>query len=247
MSKTLKYFVFLFLLFLPTHAFAAQKVPILIYHSIDEFTGHGIKELYVPPEKFEEQMIYLRNHGYTLLTFDRWSDIQKVQKPIFVTFDDGYKNNLNAFAIFQKLNSGHFKPTGTFFVISDFIGRSNRLSKLDLKMMADSGLASIQSHTATHPDLTKLDDLEYELNESKKKIEQITRKPVVALAYPYGSFNDKVINETKKYYSYGITTIPELYSKKGIKDELYLLPRIYIKYTTTLDDFAKIVNDETKH
>lgn len=244
MSKTLKYIVCLFLFLLPTHAFAVQKVPILIYHSIDEFTGHGIKELYVTPENFEKQMTYLRNHGYTLLTFDRWSDIQKVQKPIFVTFDDGYRNNLNAFAIFQKLNSDRFRPSGTFFVISDFIGRSKRLSKSDLQMMADSGLASIQSHTATHPDLTKINDFEYELKESKEKIQQITGKPVIALAYPYGSFNEKVIKETKKYYLFGVTTTPQLYSKKGIKDELYLLPRIYIKYTTTLDDFAKIVNVE---
>ncbi|WP_052343693.1 polysaccharide deacetylase family protein [Bacillus massiliigorillae] len=243
--KRLTTYIFCLLIFiLPTQAFAVQKVPILIYHSIDEFTGHGMKELYATPKNFEKQMLYLRNHGYTLLTFDRWNDIGNVENPIFITFDDGYKNNLHAITIFKKLQNNHFKPTGTFFVISDFIGRPNRLSKSDLKMMADSGLASIQSHTATHPDLTKIDDLQYELKESKEKIQQITGKPVIALAYPYGSFNQKVIDETKKYYMYGITTISELYSKTGKKDELYLLPRIYIKYTTSMNDFAKIVNGE---
>ena len=67
--------VCLITLFLPAQALAQQKVPILIYHSIDEFTGHGSKELYVTPKNFEKQMIYLRDHGYTLLTFDRWQDL----------------------------------------------------------------------------------------------------------------------------------------------------------------------------
>lgn len=232
------------ILFLPAQAMAQKKVPILIYHSIDEFNGHGIKELYVTQKNFETQMIYLRDHGYTLLTFDRWKDLNRVNKPIFITFDDGYKNNLHAFDIFQKLTSDRFKPRGTTFVISDFIGRSNRLSISDLKRMADSGVMSIQSHTATHPDLTKITDYEYELKQSKDKIEKITGKPVIALAYPYGNFNDKVVAETKKYYLFGLTTTPELFSEKNIKDELYLLPRIYIKYSTTLADFAKIVDGE---
>ncbi|AZV44931.1 polysaccharide deacetylase family protein [Peribacillus asahii] len=244
MKKIAIFVLCILILFLPLQVFAERKVPILLYHSIDEFKGHGSKELYVTPNNFEQQMVYLRDHGYTLLTFERWQDIDKVNKPIFITFDDGYKNNLNAFAAFQKLKTERFKPTGTIFVISDFIGRSNRLSQSDLKMMVDSGLISIQSHTATHPYLTQIKNYGYELKESKDKIQRITGKPVIALAYPYGIFNDKVVAETKKYYLFGLTTTPELFSKKGIKDELYLLPRIYIKYSTTLDDFAKIVEGE---
>ena len=238
------FLVCLITLFLPAQALAERKVPILIYHSIDEFTGHGSKELYVTPKNFEKQMIYLRDHGYTLLTLDRWKDLYRVNKPIFITFDDGYKNNLKAFDIFQKLKNEHFQPTGTIFVISDFIGRSNRLSISDLKEMADSGMISVQSHTATHTDLTKIKNYEFELRESKEKIQKITGKPVIALAYPYGNFNDKVVAETKKYYVFGLTTTPELFSEKNMKDELYLLPRIYIKYSTTLDDFVKIVSGE---
>jgi peptidoglycan/xylan/chitin deacetylase (PgdA/CDA1 family) len=244
MKKTVILLLCLITLFLPEQALAQRKIPILIYHSIDEFTGHGSKELYVTPKNFEKQMMYLRDHGYTLLTFDRWQDLDRVDKPIFITFDDGYKNNLHAFEIFQKLKSERFKPTGTIFVISDFIGRSNRLSISDLKGMTDSGLISIQSHTATHPDLTKITNYEFELQESKDKIQKITGKPVIALAYPYGNFNDKVVAETKKYYLFGLTTTPQPFVKKGIKDELYLLPRIYIKYSTTLDEFVKIVGGE---
>lgn len=244
MKKAALIFLCILILLLPLPVFAQQKVPILVYHSIDEFKGQGSKELYVNPENFEKQMMYLRDHNYTLLTFERWEDMYKVNKPIFITFDDGYKNNLNAFAIFQKLKNERFHPTGTIFVISDFIGRSNRLSQSDIKRMADSGMISIQSHTATHPDLTKITNDEYELKESKEKIQKVTGKPVIALAYPYGNTNKKVVEETKKYYSFGLTTTPELFSEKGMKDERYYLPRVYVKYSTTLEEFAKMVGGE---
>jgi peptidoglycan/xylan/chitin deacetylase (PgdA/CDA1 family) len=107
--------------------------------------------------------------------------------------------------------------------------------------MVDSGIISIQSHTSTHPDLTKIQDYDYELSKSKDKIQKITGKPVIALSYPYGNWNNKMVVETRKYYRFGLTTTPEAFTKKGIKDELYLLPRIYVKYSTTLDEFAKIV------
>jgi peptidoglycan/xylan/chitin deacetylase (PgdA/CDA1 family) len=233
--------VILLLISLPGYGFAQQKVPILIYHSIDEYNGKGSKELFVTPENFEKQMVYLKNNGYTLLTFERWTDISKVNKPIFITLDDGYKNNQNAFEILQKLTDEKFKPTATFFVISDFIGYSNRLSQTDLKMMAESGLISVQSHTATHSDLTKSENLLYELKGSKEKIEKITGKPVIALAYPYGNFNERTASETKEYYSFGLTTTPELYTTKGIKNELYYLPRIYVKYSTTIEEFARLI------
>ncbi|MEH7177715.1 polysaccharide deacetylase family protein [Neobacillus vireti] len=233
--------VFLLMVCLPAHVQAQNKVPILIYHSIDEYNGVGSKELYVTPENFEKQMTYLKNQGYTLLTFERWKDISKIKKPIFITFDDGYKNNQKAFEILQKLTDHHFKPTATFFVISDFVGRRNRLSQSELRDMAATGVISVQSHTATHPDLTKVENLQYELKSSKEKIEKMTGKPVIALAYPYGNFNERVGSEVKKYYQFGLTTTPSLYTKKGLKNELLFLPRMYIKYSTGLDEFIDIL------
>jgi peptidoglycan/xylan/chitin deacetylase (PgdA/CDA1 family) len=231
---------------LPGRTNAAEKIPILIYHSIDEFTGHGVKDLFVSPENFEKQMIYLRDHGFSLLTFEQWGDRNKVKKPIFITIDDGYKNNLNVDKIFQKLKSDLFQPKATIFAISDYIGWVDRLSSSDLKKMSDSGIFSIQSHTATHPDLRKIENYKHELKDSKDKIQTITGKPVIALSYPYGNYNDKVIEETKKYYTYAVATEPKYYTEKGTKNENYRLPRIYIKYATTMDEFAKLVEGQAK-
>jgi peptidoglycan/xylan/chitin deacetylase (PgdA/CDA1 family) len=244
MKRYLLLMTSIFFFLSPILILAQEEIPILVYHSIDEYTGHGSKELFVTPKNFEDQMNYLRNHGFTPLTFEDWNKIHQVNKPIFITFDDGYKNNLNALKVFEKIQTNNFKPVGTVFVIADFINNQNRLSNEDLRSMVNSGLFSIQSHTATHPDLTKNSDYVYELKGSRDKILQITGQPVIALSYPYGTFNDKVIDETKKYYSFGLTTTPAKYSKKGNKNELLLLPRLYIKYSTNLEEFAKIVNGD---
>ncbi len=239
--KKFSFLLFLFITVISPHASAEKSVPILVYHSIDEFPGHGLKGLYVTPLNFEKQMTYLKEHKFTLLTFEQWQDRLKVKKPIFVTFDDGYKNNLNAFFIFNQLKDSRFTPAATIFAISDFIGRLNRLTASDLKRLADSGFFSIQSHTATHPDLTRIQDYEYQLKASKEKIERITAKPVIALSYPFGRYNDRVIKETKKYYQLGLTDSrdPKAYGKKN---ENYLLPREYIYYSTTLKEFAELVD-----
>ncbi|MBO9131250.1 polysaccharide deacetylase family protein [Bacillus sp. 165] len=218
-----------------------QYISILMYHSIDTFTGSGLKELYVSPESFEAQINFLKTNGYTLLTFEHWNDINKVNKPVIVTFDDGYKNNLNAYKTFQKLKNERFHPCGTLFVITELIGKPKRLTASDLKELSDSGYFSVQSHSATHPDLRKIRNYEYELKSSKDTIKKITGKPVIALAYPYGFFNEKVINETQKYYNFAVTVKKGQYIEKGLPNELYTMPRVWIEYDTTLEQFADLV------
>jgi peptidoglycan/xylan/chitin deacetylase (PgdA/CDA1 family) len=49
------------------------------------------------------------------------------------------------------------------------------------------------SHSMNHPVLTQCDDeeLQYELEESKQRIESITGKPVLAIAYPYNKVTQR--------------------------------------------------------
>ena len=61
------------------------------------------------------------------------SDINKVNKPIFVTFDDGMKNNMNAFHVLQKLKDDTFKPTATEYMIVDNVDVEGSLSTSEIK------------------------------------------------------------------------------------------------------------------
>ncbi|MBC6971833.1 polysaccharide deacetylase family protein [Bacillus sp. Xin] len=215
-----------------------QHVPILMYHAIEDYYGQGIKDLFVSPANFEAQMQYLKENGYTLLTFERWNDINKVNKPIFVTFDDGMKNNMNAFHILQKLKDDTFKPVATEYMIVDNIDAEGSLSTTDIKEMVNSGIFSVQSHTATHADLPKITNYEEELKGSKEKLEKITGKPVIAVAYPFGHVNDQVVEETKKYYQFATTTKPGQFIPKGETDELLKIKRVRMHHSTTVEQFG---------
>lgn len=220
-----------------------QRVPILMYHAIDDYKGDGLRELFVTPANFEKQMQYLKENGFTPLTFERWGDVNKVNKPIFITFDDGMKNNMNAFTILQKLQDETFQPKATEYMIAGAIDSSpGMLSSADLQAMVNSGIFSVQAHTMSHADLPTIKNYEEELKVAKEKIEQVTGKPVIAIAYPFGKFNDKVVKETKKYYMFATTTQPGQFIEKGQKDERLLMQRVRISYSTSMNQFAALVS-----
>ncbi|WP_416828883.1 polysaccharide deacetylase family protein [Ectobacillus polymachus] len=221
-----------------------QSVPFLMYHGIDEYHGQGLRGLFVSPSTFEAHMKYLKDNGYTLLTFEHWNDINKVNKPIFITFDDGMKDNLNAFYIFKKLKDDHFTPTATAFVISSFFGKPGYLSAEEIKMMSDSGIFSIQSHTVDHANLPYVPNAEQELKDSRDKIAEVTGKPVISLAYPVGYYNDHVVELTKKYYEYAVTTKKGVFVEKRDPNEKYVINRFDITPIMTMNQFIEIVQEK---
>ena len=66
------------------------------------------------------------------------------------------------------------------------------MSTQELRQLADGGLVEIGAHTGTHPLLSMLPESEqrFEIEVSKRYLEEVTEKPVVSFAYPYGGKND---------------------------------------------------------
>ena len=138
---------------------AKKEIPILCYHGVLD-NPWGAATLFVKVEEFDKQMKYLNDNGYTPIFVSEIEDAGLYEKPIIITFDDGYSDVYNyAYPILQKYN---FKST--FFVVSGFIGGDVYINQDMLKEMSNSGLIEIGSHTASHPKLNTLDKerIEYE-------------------------------------------------------------------------------------
>lgn len=98
------------------------------------------------------------------------------------------------------------------------------------------------SHTVSHPDLTLLPlaQLDHELRESRRVLEERLIERVTAVAYPAGRYNRRVAARAEAAgYLAGW--------KKGggpvqPGQDLYLLPRIRVRGCTTLDQFARKVS-----
>jgi peptidoglycan/xylan/chitin deacetylase (PgdA/CDA1 family) len=65
----------------------------------------------------------------------------------------------------------------------------------------------VGSHGAYHIDLIRASDdkLLFEVEESKRVLEEVIGQEVAGFAYPYGPYNSKVISIASRFYKYGRT------------------------------------------
>lgn len=215
-----------------------EEVPVLMYHEIGTPSGPW-KELYVEPAVFAQQLDYLAQEGYTTISlenlYDHWYKEKPLpEKPIILTFDDGYKSMYEK--VFPLLLAR--KMQGTFFLYPSKFDTSNGLTPQMVKEMAQKGM-EIGSHTLNHVDLTKvkLDQQKKELSHSKKILEELTEKPIHFLCYPAGRYNGQVIEEVQKHGYWGAVTTQM--GKTFYQQDPYSWKRIRINYSDGLQGFIK--------
>ncbi len=93
-----------------------QEVPVVLYHRITKYDkpSHEVTR----PAMFRDHMDWLKAQGYEPISVDR---LQKYMagkgtipaKPIVITFDDGFKDNIEAAKYLKKLDFG-----ATFYIVS---------------------------------------------------------------------------------------------------------------------------------
>ncbi|MGM9540213.1 polysaccharide deacetylase family protein [Anaerovibrio sp.] len=205
---------------------AANGVPVLSYHQVNDTDN---TPLAVPTAEFERQIAYLHDAGYHAITPDQLTGYLNngsplPSKPVLITFDDGYRDNYeNAFPILKK-----YHMTATIFLVSDFMDRfDNYLTWAQVQEMSEDGIC-MGVHTLSHFELTGLSDseLNQQLEGGKLAVEWKTLKFAEYIAYPCGSYNDKVLEHTRQYgYKGGFTV---RYDLVHAGDNPYLLSRVPI-------------------
>lgn len=199
-------------------------IPVLTYHQIND--THN--SMTVQPADFEKQLQYLKNQGYTSVTLDEVANYfngegELPQKPIVITFDDGYEDN-HRIAVPLLREYGF---NAIIFVITDNIGKPGYVTWEQMKAVQERAI-SIGSHSMTHADLTKLDaeELAKELRNSKTSLEKGLGTSVDYIAYPYGRFNNQVVTAVQNADYKGACSSKVGVNLKG--DNLYTLRRIYV-------------------
>ncbi len=130
-------------------------VPVLNYHQINDRDHNALT---LSTSEFEAQMRYLAENGYHPITPNELADHLEngaplPEKPILLTFDDGYIDNYkNAYPILQK-----YGLKGSIFIITDYLNvYPNYLTWEICQEMQDSGIIDIECHTMTHVALSEL-------------------------------------------------------------------------------------------
>ena len=148
-----------------------------------------------------QKIAKIKKNGYETVLFSDLADAyrgkkQLPEKPVLITFDDGYMNNYTeAFPVMRETGS-----KCNIFLVYDSLGKHNAwhnpereawqdMLRWDMVAeMRESGLVGFGSHTMNHPNLGKisLDDVAWEARESKKRLEEKLGEEMTAFAYPYG-------------------------------------------------------------
>lgn len=197
--------------------------------------------LSIPPAEFDRQMRYLAEDGYGTVSFDQIYDSSQPlpEKPILLTFDDGYADAYTtAFPVLQR-----YGFQATFYVVTDFVGRPGYLTVEQIREMAAAGM-SFGSHSVSHLSLTTLsaERLERELSQSRTQLESLLERPVLDLCYPLGRFNQPVRQAVERAGYRSATTTQYGFASSG-GDQL-LLPRIRIWGGLILRNFASLIAGE---
>lgn len=178
-------------------------LPALMYHKIGEAPpGSKLAKLWVSAADFRAQLEHLRDGGYAAIGLSDWRDAETgvkplPEKPVLITFDDGYMNNYEA--AYPLLRE--FGMKGVVFLVHEAVGRHNgwenpalepwlkMLTWAQVKEMQDSGVIEFGSHGMRHRNLaeTPLDEARWEAAESKLRLEEKLGREVLGFAYPYGA------------------------------------------------------------
>lgn len=187
---------------------SAERVPVLMYHRIDEQVEAPERAYCLTPRQFAAQLDWLARHGWqpcTIGAFERWHAGAASLPPqsVLITFDDGFAG-LHRHAL--PLLAARGWPA-TVFLVSALVGAQDRwtarefgagqghalLDRAQIAEMARQGI-EFHSHSRTHADLTTLDAsaLAEQLAGSRAELEDLLGHPVEHFAYPYGRHDARV-------------------------------------------------------
>jgi peptidoglycan/xylan/chitin deacetylase (PgdA/CDA1 family) len=234
------------------HIQTLKGVPILAYHSIDTSNSY----LSISPAIFKRQMDYLKSvgiQGISLAQLLKGPITKKFSGTIVVlTFDDGLRNFYEE--AWPVLGQNGF--SATVFVPTDFIGEQSwwysryglrpmsMLTWQDIRELASSGM-DIQSHGCSHRKLTDLSshDVQYEMRESKKILEQELSIPVESFCYPFGEVSQEIVGVVRDAGYRAATCMEQGLFREG--DDLYLMKRLGLDYISIQDERTALLSMKT--
>lgn len=221
-----------------------EGVSVLMYHMIGDIQNNAAV---MTEANLRLQMNYLRDHGYHPITMQELYDyITKgaplPEKPVCITFDDGY---LDSYTIVYPLMKEYGFPW-TLFLITDDVGKPyNRMTWDQLKEMADSHTVTIANHTLSHPKLHNLataKEKEKEIVEANEALKYHLGIDNAWLAYPYGDYDDQVVEICKKAgIKMAVTTDS---GRVHVGSYPYELKRVYVGNDISLARFSERLNKD---
>lgn len=252
---------------------APVELPILMYHHVLKY-GQQLGAYTITPTEFEKDLQYIESHGYTTIDTDDligyvYHGKSLPEKPIMITFDDGYYSNyFYAYPLLKKYNMKAVisiigKYTDLYSERGDLHVNYSHLNWDQLLSMENTGTADIQNHTY---DLHTTDQgrkgckknwgegaeeykamLRADVGKLSDRIREMLGKEATFFAYPFGFYCEETDEVLKEMGFLGTFS-----SEEGINyltrdpDQLFHLKRNNRPHDLTSEDFFERVGKHRK-
>tara|TARA_B100001059_G_C17834371_1_gene586899 strand:+ start:2143 stop:2904 length:762 start_codon:yes stop_codon:yes gene_type:complete len=206
----------------------------LTYHSINDSNHELTSQLYqLSIDNFKKQINYLNNNNFISTNI---SNIFDKKNHYTITFDDGYED---LYQICLKLLNVQ-NINCLIFLCPIFVKSKKRgyLSISQIKELSQYKNIEFGSHSYSHKNLQKLTlkELEFEILDSKKWLEDNLNLPIRTFAYPFGKYDDRSLKILKSSdYNHAFNT---KFGFVNNKKNNFEIPRIDIWNNDTISDFA---------
>lgn len=219
------------------------ELPIIMYHSVlkdEKLQGKYV----VSPNELESDVKYLKENGFTTIVFKDLIDYvyngkPLPEKPIILTFDDGYYNNYcYAFEIMKKYDCkmvlsviGYY--TDKFTDANEENPSYGHVTWGNIKEMIDSGYVEIQNHTYNlHESSGKRMGIQKISGESEEQYRNVITEDIMRLE---GKFNEKLnYSSTAFVYPFGAVS----------NESDGILKGLGFKATVTCEEKINIITDD---
>lgn len=147
-------------------------------------------------------------------------------KALILSFDDGTVADRR---LVKLIND--YKLKGTFHLNSNKLDTKGYLTKDEIKNLFIGHEVSV--HSANHPglgDLAKIDII-YEVVEDRKELEKLSGHTVRGMAYPFGNFNDFVVEAINGLGIEYARTVKDAYN--------FSIPKDFLRWDPSIHQFGK--------
>ncbi len=226
-------------------------VPIIMYHSV--CNNNRVQSDYrIAPKLFESDMKYIYDAGYNAIFVGDlvgyvYEGMPLPEKPIIITLDDGYLNNLTeVLPILEK-----YDMCATVSVVGEFVERAEKendpnpmyayLKWEDIKTLEDSGRIEIGNHTngmheigerrgcmkISGESIERYDEvLSNDLTKLQNALTEKADLTPIVFTYPFGFVSEESLPVIKKLgFLAALTCYERINYINGSIDQLYRLGR----------------------
>ena len=231
-----------------------EPMPVLMYHHMVP-EGQNCNAMTITPGKFRADLDIILAKGYTpVLPGELAAGAPLPEKPILITFDDGYRSNYDL--VYPILREYGVKACISIIVLMPDLPTDNFCTWEQLREMTDSGLVEVGSHSYRLHNLGE-DKGNYEkdgtngverrpgesdgdfqarvLDDIQKSHDRIAAElgSVTCFAYPFGCSDPDAKALVDALFPVSLMTVPQCADlAKGLHD----LPRYAVHMETNLAD-----------